>query len=668
MDTNDIASAFNKYFPVLAAEFAKNEWELYPIQEETIKNVVSKNNTLCIIPTGGGKSLIYWLSGMMTGGISIVVSPLISLIGEQEEKLRNEGIEVLALHSGISGKEQTTALKNFANGKISPKFIFASPEKLATDGFFEFCIRKRKNDIKFIVIDEVHCVSQWGISFRPSYRYIPDFIIKVFGDEWPNILAMTATINPKELNDICHDFNIKKENIKKDPDLMRSEITLHINKFNTEDEKNRKLWDLLEIHENEKTLVYVYRRKKVKRSVGELSEEANNEHGFRSVPFHGKLNSDERMEIIRKFKNNEINIVFATNAFGMGIDIPDIEVVIHFMIPESVEQYYQEIGRAARGSDAEANAYLLYSDKNIEVKRKFFIDASFPKREELLKAFQELDTVLPYFEEDEEIQQCFHYYLDRGIVKIIAKGFSNLEMLYDIENEKLKNIFNSSPIKTLINLAEESKVKVTDILNLVYECILNGEVKYKNPPDKMLIIEKIRDELSDEEMNAIMNLIEQKRKYKHGLLDYLVSIIEKYENIELHQEIARYLGVDKDMLKKIYPTTKGDKVRSKSEVIIANLLSEHKIKYEYERPLEYEPGKKPIKPDFTIFLESGEKIYWEHLGRLGSEDYDGIWLFKKKIYDKYYPGSLAKTYEGITITESALKLIEKIKTKKAIIL
>ena len=659
MDTNNIVSSFNKHFPVLSAEFKKDNKELKSHQIKTIKNVVSKNNTLCIMPTGGGKSLIYWLSGMLTGGISIVISPLISLIGEQEEKLKKENIEVLALHSNLSAKEQTITLKNFANGLISPKFIFAGPEKLATDGFFEYCIRKRKKEIKLIVIDEVHCVSQWGASFRPFYRNISDFIDKVFGDESPKILAMTATINPKELNDICEEFNISKENIIKDSSLMRSEITLHKIKFSNENDKDNKLWDLLNIHKNEKTLVYVY-RKKVKRGVEELSERANKQHGLKSVCFHGDMDSDERMEIIKKFKNDEINIVFATNAFGMGIDIPDIRVVIHFMIPESVEQYYQEIGRAARDKKA-ANAYLLYSNKNIDVKRKHFIDASFPDREKLVHVFKKMTPTLPYFD-DEEIQQCLHYYLDCGIIRIIAKGFSDLKMLYDIESKDLNTIFDSTKTKSLISSAKKSKKMVTDIIDLVYNGIITDKVKYTKPPDKRLIIDIIGDKLSDNQMDAIMGVIDQKRKYKHGLLDYLVFTIENNNSSnELHQEIARYLGVDKHMLNKIYSTSKGDKVRSKSEVIIANLLFQHNIKYEYELPLEYEHGKY-IEPDFTIFLSNNEKIFWEHLGMLGSETYDENWLNKMKIYDDYYPRSLRKTYEGVTITESALELINEIKS------
>jgi ATP-dependent DNA helicase RecQ len=176
-----------------------------------------------------------------------------------------------------------------------------------------------------------------------------------------------------------------------------------------------------------------------------------------------------------------------------------------------------------------------------------------------------------------------------------------------------------------------------------------------------LIINVRENKLSEAQLDKIMATIEQKREYKHGLLDYLVFLLENTESsIELHQEIARYLGVDKNMLNKIYSTSKGDKVRSKSEVIIANLLFHHGIEYKYELPLEYEEWKQ-IKPDFTIFLSNGRKIFWEHLGLLGIEEYDKTWLYKMNIYDKYFSGQLKKTYEGVTISDSAEDLIKQLK-------
>jgi ATP-dependent DNA helicase RecQ len=666
MNKCDIIAAFKMYFPIRAKEFEINNYELRQHQIDSISNVLTKGNTLSIMRTGGGKSLIYWLSGMMSGGTSIVVFPLISLIGEQEEELKAQGVEVLALHGGLNPEKQIAYLKQFANREISPKFIFVSPEKLATDGFFEYCIRMRKDEIKLITIDEVHCVSQWGSSFRPFYRDIPNFIQKVFGENLPKILAMTATLNKKELDDITNEFWIKKDDVLKESSIMRSEINLKIIKVNKEDEKdgeNGKLWDLLKIHANRKILIYVYRVEGT-RSVEDLSERAK-EHGIKSMHFHGEMSYDERKKIISKFKNNEINVVFATNAFGMGIDISDIRVVIHFMIPESVEQYYQEIGRAARDKEA-ANAYMLYSDKNIEVKRKHFIDASFPNREKLIEVYKKIPKTeiglqtLSYFE-DEDIQQCLHYYMDCGAIQIIAKGFPDLNPLINVKNTELSKIIDSTKRKLLISSAKKTGMSLPNIVDMVYSSLIKGEAETTKPLGRRLIIQTKEEELSETQLDKIMEIIKQKCEYKHNLLNYLVfQLGNTASSIELHQEIARYLGVDKDMLNKIYSTSKGDKVRSKSEVIIANLLLQHGLKYEYELSLEYENGKS-IKPDFTVFLSDNRKIFWEHLGLLGTETYDKIWLYKKEIYDKYFLDQLVTTHEGVTINDSAENLIKKLK-------
>ena len=161
-------------------------------------------------------------------------------------------------------------------------------------------------------------------------------------------------------------------------------------------------------------------------------------------------------------------------------------------------------------------------------------------------------------------------------------------------------------------------------------------------------------------MDKIENDISLKREYKHDLLKYLIYVFSNTESsIELHQEIGRYLGVNEDELKKIYHTTKGDLVRSKSEVIIANLLFDSGLEYHYERELIYDKGK--IRPDFTVVTPSGNTYYWEHLGMLGIEEYDNIWLLKKEIYDSQFKGKLKVTYEGPSLNSSALKLIDELK-------
>ena len=270
------------------ALFPKLGFRLNELQKKVIENTVCVDNTLCIMPTGGGKSVIYWMAAAELGGTTIVVSPLIALIDEQTEKLREHGFSVLELHGGIEAEKQMDLLKDFATRKINPQFIFASPEKIATDGFFEYCIKCRRNDIKLMVIDEVHCVSQWGISFRPFYKRIPDFLDKLFGnDNWCRILALTATLNPKELKDICEAFQIQRNNILKKELLMRSEIQLHVQKFVNEQEKEDRFWEIIHLHKGEKTLVYVY-RKKGDRGVEGLCQTALKK-GYRAIFFHGDM-------------------------------------------------------------------------------------------------------------------------------------------------------------------------------------------------------------------------------------------------------------------------------------------------------------------------------------------------------------------------------------------
>jgi ATP-dependent DNA helicase RecQ len=180
MTMHNIDKSFEKHFPNLAKEFKLKGFKLKDFQKRVINNVLEGHNTLCIMPTGGGKSLIYWMSGSCLGGITIVISPLIALIDEQTEKLSEQGYEVLTIHGGMDAGKQAKILIDFANNVINPKFIFVSPEKIATDGLFEHCIKERKDEITLIAIDEVHCVSQWGASFRPFYKRIPTCIDDIY--------------------------------------------------------------------------------------------------------------------------------------------------------------------------------------------------------------------------------------------------------------------------------------------------------------------------------------------------------------------------------------------------------------------------------------------------------------------------------------------------------
>lgn len=653
----NLDSDFKDYFPKL-------NFTLKDFQKDVITNVVEKGSTLCIMPTGGGKSVIYWMTAIELNGICVVISPLTALIAEQSKKIREQGYETLEIHGGIDTLKQMNIMSDFANKKTNPKFIFVSPEKIATDGYFEFCIKQRKNEINLIVIDEVHCVSQWGMSFRPFYKHIPNFLNNLYGKgKWARILALTATLNPKELTDICEAFRIKKDNIIKQTILMRNEIQLHIHKFVKETDKEAKLWELINRHKGEKILIYLY-RKKGDRGVNGLTQAALDK-GYKAALFHGDMTANERMDVIARYRSGELDIIFATNAFGMGIDIPDIRVVIHFMIPESAEQYYQEIGRAARDGCG-ANAYLLYTNKNIDVKHTYFIDHSFPSEDKLRDVYKNIGKkagyrVFQYFD-NEDIQECLPYYLKCGLINIITKGFSGLSELYDIKDPLLQKYYDSTEAKAYVKTMKTNRLTPQALSETVYRAVLSGDAKLNKALERWLVIEVTDTEISDDKMAIMLDDIAAKRTYKHDLLNYFVYLIEGNPNTQhLHQEIAYYLGMDKYHLGCIYKTVDGNQVRSKSEVIICDLLARSGLKYEYEKLLEYTPGNF-INPDFTIFLDSNKELYWEHIGMLGKEDYDKKWSNKINIYEKYFPGQLLKTYESGAISSDAEKIIHKIKT------
>ncbi|MGG1327147.1 RecQ family ATP-dependent DNA helicase [Bacillus tropicus] len=644
---------FKMHFPNLASNFS-----LKKIQEEVIDKIIEKQNTLAILPTGGGKSLIYWVSGLALEGISIVISPLTALIDEQVEKLQEQNISVLKLHAGIEQKEQIEQLKRLYNGELTPSFIFVSPERLSTDGLLETALKQRSNDIKLVVIDEIHCISQWGHSFRPLYTNIPHFLNNVF-TVWPNVLGLSATLNVLEIEDIKNAFHI--EHIVKDNQLMRTEIALHCLHFENEDEKEKELWNLLERHKGEKTLVYIY-RKSGKRSVESFAKEALDK-GITAAYFHSDVSSKHKQTIIKQFKENKLDIIFATNAFGMGMDIPDIKVVIHYLIPESIAQYYQEVGRASRNKQ-NSNAYLMYSDKNIQVKKSHFIDKGFPTVEEIQNQFKSITKnkiglkSIDYYE-NERLQLCLPYLIEIGAVKIHTKAIHTLKVLGELKNQSLQTAIDATKTKGFLATVKKTGMKTKELADLIFEAILNSECTVKRSLGKSLIVEANLETIDHFE-EALQEIINKKKQFKYQQLDYFVYTIQRTESsLELHQEIAQFLGVNKWDLNKIYATQKGERVRSKSEVIIANMLFASGIEYEYEKEIITSNGKK-ICPDFTLY--KNDRIYYlEHVGMLHNQQYAERWLTKKNLYDQHYPSQLLVTYETPNLSNDIETVVNKFK-------
>lgn len=327
-------------------------------QEQIVDALLDGRDALCIMPTGAGKSMCYQIPALLFDGVTIVVSPLISLMKDQVGSLVQSGVPAAYINSSLSYPQFLRVLSNVEHGKY--KIIYVAPERLLTDGFLDTC---KKIKISMVAVDEAHCVSQWGQDFRPSYLKIISFIKSL--DNRPIVGAFTATAT----NDV-------KEDIKKILRLENPfEITTGFDRPNLffgvikSSSKDEKLIDLIRERGDRSGIVYCATRKNVE-SVCELLCD----NGFSATRYHAGLDEYERRKNQEDFVFDRKNIMVATNAFGMGIDKSNVTYVIHYNMPKNIESYYQEAGRAGRDG-GEADCILLYSPKDVRLNR-FMIENS----------------------------------------------------------------------------------------------------------------------------------------------------------------------------------------------------------------------------------------------------------------------------------------------------
>lgn len=327
-------------------------------QEQIVDALLDGRDALCIMPTGAGKSMCYQIPALLFDGVTIVVSPLISLMKDQVGSLVQSGVPAAYINSSLSYPQFLRVLSNVEHGKY--KIIYVAPERLLTDGFLDTC---KKIKISMVAVDEAHCVSQWGQDFRPSYLKIISFVESLANR--PIVGAFTATAT----NDV-------KEDIKKILRLENPfEITTGFDRPNLffgvikSSSKDEKLIDLIRERGDRSGIVYCATRKNVE-SVCELLCD----NGFSATRYHAGLDEYERRKNQEDFVFDRKNIMVATNAFGMGIDKSNVAYVIHYNMPKNIESYYQEAGRAGRDG-GEADCILLYSPKDVRLNR-FMIENS----------------------------------------------------------------------------------------------------------------------------------------------------------------------------------------------------------------------------------------------------------------------------------------------------
>ena len=339
-----------------------------PMQEVIINSVLSGRDTLGLLPTGGGKSITFQVPALALDGLTVVVTPLISLMKDQVDNLMAVGVRAVCLHSGLTRAEHKLGLDRCRLGKA--KLLYLSPEKLRSENFID---QLRAMHVSLIVVDEAHCISQWGYDFRPSYLRISEL-----RDMFPQapVLALTASATPEVVADIMERLRFRAPNVFA-RSFSRDNISYIVRSDN---EKDRQLLRILTATSGS-AIVYVRSRMRTREIADLLTK-----HGISADYYHAGLLPEEKSDKQERWKREEIRVIVATNAFGMGIDKPDVRVVVHIDPPSSLEEYYQEAGRAGRDGNPSFAVLIVSSYDKGRLTR--MVDEAFPPKDFIRRVYE----------------------------------------------------------------------------------------------------------------------------------------------------------------------------------------------------------------------------------------------------------------------------------------
>lgn len=480
-------------------------------QENIINSIINKRDVLAIMPTGGGKSICYQVPALCLDGITIVISPLISLMKDQVDSLKTMGVSAQLINSSLSSGEYDKILKEIRDDKC--KILYVAPERLDSSEFINII---RNKNISQVAIDEAHCVSQWGHDFRVSYKRIPYFIKNL--DNRPIVTAFTATASDEVRDDIINVLELEK------PDVYitgfdRENLEINIIKSSS---KNRYLLDYIENHKNESGIIYAATRKEV-----ESIYEGLLKRNYSVAKYHAGLNNESRKNYQDQFINDDIKIMVATNAFGMGIDKPNIRWVVHYNMPQSIENYYQEIGRAGRDGE-HSECILLFAPGDIHT-QKYLVEVGIdnPERKKVqYKKLQQMvdlvysnicyrKSILNYFGEnfDKECENCSNC-LNEG--EVVDKTLDAQKVISCIA--RMKRGYGATMIIDVLRGSKNKKVLEQRFDNLTTYGIMKG--------------------YSNEDLKTFINTL-----ISHGFLDVVENIGQRgsYPTIKLNEQSMKVI-------------------------------------------------------------------------------------------------------------------------------
>lgn len=531
-------------------------------QEEIINAVLRGQDVLALLPTGGGKSICFQIPALSKDGICIVVSPLIALIQNQVENLKNRDIKAIALTGGIPLEEVSNLLDNCIFGNY--KFLYLSPERLQQEIVKS---RIQQMNVNLIAIDEAHCISQWGHDFRPAYLECSQ--LRGLLPETP-VIALTATATKQVANDIIDSLKFIEPLVVTDS-FSRNNIAFKV--FWEEDKRHRLK---LRCSQLEKSAIVYVRTRRLSQEIAQFL----NSNGCKATYFHGGISKKEKQERLNLWLNDKVQVMVATNAFGMGIDKPDVQLVVHYQIPDSLENYFQEAGRAGRDG-ASAEAVLITNATDIERARKQFLSV-LPDTAYLKKVYGKLNSYfqIPFGEgNDQNFQLDFNTFcsvyqlnpmltyntlqvLDQNSVIALSESFSKKSTVrFLASKEQLFTYFEKNralvgvaqtilrtyggifDFDTKINtklIAKKSECNEARVIK-VLEQLQNDEIIAYSAQHSDIDITFLVPREDDSTINVFAKKVKERRTIKIDNLDHMLAYVNN-RKVCRNKQLLKYFG------------------------------------------------------------------------------------------------------------------------------